>query len=529
MDDGLLRNLDMALDSPDALAAWMGSFGDLLRILDPSVGPKVVFDQLWARLREGGVVRGIWFHAKTGHFVPAGYSLVGDSIPDGAELAAACGPAAAPLNGASVPVIGRQIKDGNILVAAVLVTHVAGQATPAILVAEAIARWCLDRRRMQVELSELSEENVALRGYLASQVQQHEIRTVSKVMDALIRSAAQAASSTATVLIQGETGTGKEMLARFVHSRSQRSTKPMISVNVAALSPTLLESELFGHVRGAFTGADQERKGLFEVADSGTLFLDEVGEMSPETQVRLLRVLQERCITRVGDHRPIPVDVRIIAATHRDLFKEVEVGRFREDLFYRLHVVSLNVPPLRKRPEDIPLLVAHFLEKFNRDNFKQVSEIPRAVMEMLCAYPWPGNIRELENCVQKAVVLAPGTRFPAELVPVQVRSWSEEHPLPTAFRINGDEQAAKPVDPEQVLRQAVEGWIAVTGSDIGRVVDRVERLVLTWALTREQGIKMRAARLLGINRVTLDRKLAAHGLEVRRSAGVVTDRPDAER
>ena len=150
-------------------------------------------------------------------------------------------------------------------------------------------------------------------------------------------------------------------------------------------------------------------------------------------------------------------------------------------------------------------------------------------MEMLCAYPWPGNIRELENCVQKAVVLAPGTRFPAELVPVQVRSWSEEHPLPTAFRINGDETTAKPVDPEQVLRQAVEGWIAVTGSDIGRVVDRVERLVLTWALTREQGIKMRAARLLGINRVTLDRKLAAHGLEVRRSAGVVTDRLDGER
>jgi transcriptional regulator with GAF, ATPase, and Fis domain len=345
---------------------------------------------------------------------------------------------------------------------------------------------------------------------------------VSKVMDALVHSALMAAGSTATVLIQGETGTGKEMLARLVHTRSQRNAKPMISVNVAALSPSLLESELFGHAKGAFTGADSDRKGLFEMADSGTLFLDEVGEMSPESQVRLLRVLQERCISRVGDHHPIPVDVRIVAATHRDLAKEVEIGRFREDLYYRLNVVNLLVPPLRKRTEDIPSLVAHFLEKYNRENSKHVTEVPRQVMEMLCAYPWPGNIRELENCVQKAVVLAAGAIFPAELVPLQVRSWSSAHPLPEHF------QPSTEVDPDTALAQAVERWAEHAGSDIAGIVDRVERQVLTWALNREQGVKMRAARLLGINRVTLDRKLAAHGLEVRRAAGVVSERGEPE-
>ena len=506
-----------------ASQTWVESFGDLLRVLDPSLGPKGLLDVLWSRVHSWGCIRGVWFHAKPGHFVPAGYSMVGEAIPDGDELAAATGVATAPLNGSPIPVVGRQIRDGNVVVATVLASH-SGPPDPAILLVEAIARWCLDRRRLQVEVSELSEENVALRGYLASQVQQHEIRTNSKVMDALIRSAVQAAGSTATVLVQGETGTGKEMLARLVHSRSQRSAKPMISVNVAALSPTLLESELFGHVRGAFTGAEADRKGLFEVADSGTLFLDEVGEMSPETQVRLLRVLQERCITRVGDHRPIPVDVRIVAATHRDLAKEVEIGRFREDLYYRLNVVALQVPPLRRRTEDIPVLVAHFLEKYNRENFKTVTEVPRTVMEMLCAYPWPGNIRELENCVQKAVVLSAGSSFPQELVPIQVRSWSEEHPLPASFRTEAPAAAVVALDPDQALRAAVERWVEHAGSDIAAVVDRVERLVLTWALTREEGVKMRAARLLGINRVTLDRKLASHGLEVRRAAGVVADR-----
>lgn len=503
-----------------ASSTWVESFGELLRALDPTLPPRALLEQLWAGVHSWGCIRGIWFYARPGHFVPAGYSTVGEAIPDADALATAAGPVAVPLNGAAVPVIARQVRDGNVIIATVLVTY-DGPADPAILLIEALNRWCLDRHRLQVEVCELAEENVALRGYLSPQVRPHEIRTVSKVMDALVHSALLAAGSTATVLLQGETGTGKEMLARLVHSRSQRAAKPMISVNVAALSPSLLESELFGHVRGAFTGAEVDRKGLFEVADSGTLFLDEVGEMSAETQVRLLRVLQERCITRVGDHRPIPVDVRIVAATHRDLAKEVEIGRFREDLYYRLNVVNLQVPPLRKRTEDIPSLVAYFLERYNRENSKHVTEVPRQVLEMLCAYPWPGNIRELENCVQKAVVLASGSSFPAELVPLQVRSWSSDHPLPEHF------QTTAPVDPDAALAQAVERWVEHTGTDIAGIVDRVERQVLTWALTREQGVKMRAAKLLGINRVTLDRKLAAHGLEVRRAAGVVAEQQRA--
>ena len=504
-----------------ASSTWVESFGDLLRVLDPTLPPRTLLDQLWASVHTWGCIQGIWFYAKPGHFVPAGYCTVGDTIPEAELLAIAAGPVAVPLNGSVVPVVARQVRDGNIVIATVLVSF-DGPPDPAILLVEALGRWCLDRHRLQVEVSELAEENVALRGYLSPQVRAHEIRTVSKVMDALVHSALLAAGSTATVLIQGETGTGKEMLARLVHTRSQRSAKPMISVNVAALSPSLLESELFGHAKGAFTGADSDRKGLFEMADAGTLFLDEVGEMSPESQVRLLRVLQERCISRVGDHRPIPVDVRIVAATHRDLAKEVEIGRFREDLYYRLNVVNLLVPPLRKRTEDIPSLVAHFLEKYNRENSKHVTEVPRQVMEMLCAYPWPGNIRELENCVQKAVVLAAGATFPAELVPLQVRSWSVGHPLPEHF------QPSSEVDPDTALSQAVERWAEHAGSDIAGIVDRVERQVLTWALNREQGVKMRAARLLGINRVTLDRKLSAHGLEVRRAAGVVAERVEAE-
>jgi len=499
--------------------AWPERIGIVLRLLDPAVGPRQVLDRLWLEAARWGTVTGIWFHARQGHLVPSGTSMVGQSITDADELAAAAGPATAPLVGAMMPVMARQIRDGNVPVATVMVSFTDDGGHAAFLV-DALARWCMDRLRMQLEVSELAEENQALRGSLTPQVREHEIRTVSGVMQALISSAVRAASSTATVLIQGETGTGKELLARLVHTHSHRSGQPMVSVNVAALTPSLLESELFGHAKGAFTGADQVRKGLFEVADGGTLFLDEIGEMGPETQVRLLRVLQERCITRVGDHQPIPVDVRIIAATHRDLAKAVETGRFREDLYYRLNVVNLSVPPLRRRPEDIPILVSHFLEKYNRQNYKRVEVVPRNVLEMLCAYPWPGNIRELENCVQKAVVLAPGTTFPEDLVPVPIRSYAADHNPPEPFQA-----ALPPADPEQALREAVSLWADTSGGDIGRLVEAVERHALAWAVNHEGGVKLRAARLLGINRVTLDRKLEHYGLEVRRGTGVVAARP----
>jgi transcriptional regulator with GAF, ATPase, and Fis domain len=500
--------------------AWSDRYGVILRLLDPALGPRQVLDRLWHEASGWDCISGVWFHARPGHLVPPGQFMVGAPVPEAEEAAIAAGPSTAPLVGSAVPVMARQVRDGNVPVATVMVSF-SGEEAPAVFLVDAIARWCMDRLRVQLEVSELAEENVVLRSSLTPQVREHEVRTVSGIMHALIKSAVRAAASTATVLIQGETGTGKELLARLVHTHSNRSSQPMVSVNVAALTPTLLESELFGHARGAFTGADQVRKGLFEVAHGGTLFLDEVGEMGPETQIRLLRVLQERCITRVGDHHPVPVDVRIIAATHRDLAKEVETGRFREDLFYRLNVVNLLVPPLRRRTEDIPILVAHFLEKYNRQNYKRVDEVPRNVLEMLCAYPWPGNIRELENCVQKAVVLAPGHCFPADLVPVPIRSYAAEHPLPEPFQPIVQPRAE---DPDTVLRDAVAQWAEHVTADTIQVVDAVERMVLTWALNRENGVKLRAAKLLGINRVTLDRKLAAFGLEVHRGAGVVGEK-----
>ncbi|MBA2479921.1 MAG: sigma-54-dependent Fis family transcriptional regulator, partial [Planctomycetes bacterium] len=295
-----------------------------------------------------------------------------------------------------------------------------------------------------------------------------------------------------------------------IHAHSNRAQRPLGTVNVASLAPGLIESELFGHGRGAFTGADRDRKGLFEIAERGTLFLDEIGEIGPDTQARLLRVLQERTITRVGEHTTRPVDVRIIASTHRDLLCEVRAGRFREDLYYRLNVVSLQLPPLRERREDIPLLVNHFLQKFNRENFKAVDEVPRSVLDMLVAYPWPGNVRELENCVHKAVVLAPSTVFVEELVPPTVRTYAES-----------ERRASDAEHPEEALRAALHDYAKAIAPGIAGVVAVIERALISHALDRTGGVKLRAATLLGINRVTLDRKLEHYRIGVRRGSGVV--------
>jgi DNA-binding NtrC family response regulator len=313
------------------------------------------------------------------------------------------------------------------------------------------------------------------------------------------------------VLIQGETGTGKELLARLVHGHSHRAHKPMVSVNAGALAPTLLESELFGHVKGSFTGADHDRKGLFEVANGGTLFLDEVGEIGMDTQVRLLRALQERTITRVGDHTPMPVDVRIVAATHRDLAAEVKAGRFREDLFYRLNVVTLAVPALRERREDIPLLVNHFLQKYNREEHKMVEEVPRTVLDMLLSYPWPGNVRELENCIHKAVVLAPAGSFSEELVPTTIRTYAAQQ--------RTTQPSHEP--PDQFLKGSLERYAEMVGPDLNALALATERILIAWALNKERGVKLRAAKALGINRVTLDRKLVEYAINVERGRGVV--------
>jgi transcriptional regulator with GAF, ATPase, and Fis domain len=227
--------------------------------------------------------------------------------------------------------------------------------------------------------------------------------------------------STATVLIEGESGTGKELVARAIHYRSARKDKPFVAVNCSALTETLLESELFGHVRGSFTGAVANKKGLFEAADGGTLFLDEIGDIPAATQVRLLRVLQEGEVKRVGCNESVRVDVRVIAATHVDLARAKAEGRFREDLFYRLNVIPLGLPPLRERPEDVPLLAMHFLERYARKTGKQMAGVSAEAMELLTLHRWPGNVRELENTIERAVVLTSHETLEASDLPPALR------------------------------------------------------------------------------------------------------------
>lgn len=283
----------------------------------------------------------------------------------------------------------------------------------------------------------LREVNARLQGRLASEVDylqgemkaERGLRSLSgesAAMKAVRRAIAQVAGQDSTVLIQGETGTGKELVARAIHQVSPRRDRLLVAVNCAALAPSLVASELFGHEAGAFTGATRRRVGRFELAERGTLFLDEVGELSAETQVMLLRVLQERSIERVGGSSPIAVDVRLLAASHRDLAHEVAAGRFRADLFYRLNVFPIRVPALRERREDIHDLVRHFLLHFNRRMNKHVQTVAPAALELLCRYDWPGNVRELENLIERAMIVADAsildvdpawlTRLPAQHV-----------------------------------------------------------------------------------------------------------------
>lgn len=296
----------------------------------------------------------------------------------------------------------------------------------------------------------------------------------SPAMQHLLSEIALVAPSEATVLIHGDSGTGKELVARAIHASSARSEKPLVTLNCAALNESLLESELFGHEKGAFTGADKRREGRFVEADGGTLFLDEIGDISPMMQVRLLRAIQEREVQRVGSNQTISVDVRLIAATHRDLAAEVNAGRFRQDLYYRLNVVAIEVPSLRQRREDIPLLANHFLQRFAERNRKAVKGFTPQAMDLLIHYDWPGNIRELENAVERAVVLLTG-------------EYISERELPLAI-------ASTPIP-------------LVQSQDIQPLVE-VEKEVILAALEKTGGNKTEAARQLGITRKTLLAKLS---------------------
>jgi DNA-binding NtrC family response regulator len=265
-----------------------------------------------------------------------------------------------------------------------------------------------------IKVKNLQRENTILRKKLTRQYSVHDVISKNPKMHAILELAAEVASIPSTVLIQGESGTGKELIARAIHYSGDRASKPFVAVSCAALAETLLESELFGHERGAFTGATAQKRGKFEMAHGGTIFLDEIGDISPKLQVDLLRVLQDRAFYRVGGSEEVRVDVRVVAATHVNLQQAVAEGRFRDDLFYRLNVIEIRIPPLRDRREDIPLLATHFLERISRELGRDINEIGECALRVLMDHHWPGNVRELENAVERAVVTCRGRELLAE-------------------------------------------------------------------------------------------------------------------
>jgi DNA-binding NtrC family response regulator len=314
------------------------------------------------------------------------------------------------------------------------------------------------------------------------------------------------AASSATVLLTGETGTGKELLARAVHELSPRATGPFIRVNCGALSESLLESELFGHVKGAFTSAHENRTGRFEAAHGGTIFLDEVNSVSYTLQVKLLRVLQEHEFERVGDTKTIQVDCRIVAATNRDLLDEIEEGHFREDLYYRLNVVPVHVPPLRERSEDIPDLVRHFAAMFAEANDRAVPEIADDVFAILRRYSWPGNVRELQNYVERAIVLCDEDQLTAELFPLHVRGMAPARIGPR--RADSLEELCR-----ELVTRGIHEADAAQKALHPSVVSLVEKQLIQQVLRECQGIQIKAAERLGINRNTLHKKIVENGLD----------------
>ncbi|MCB0219460.1 MAG: sigma-54-dependent Fis family transcriptional regulator [Chrysiogenetes bacterium] len=338
------------------------------------------------------------------------------------------------------------------------------------------------------EHRKLKTENVELRRQLERKYGSENFIGNSDKMQHVFRLIDRVADTDSTVLITGESGTGKELVARALHLHSSRRDVPMVTVNCAAVPEDLLESELFGHTKGAFTGAIATRQGKFQAAAGGTIFLDEVGEMTPSLQVKLLRVLQEKEVTPVGSEKSIKVDVRVIAATNRDLQREVEEGRFREDLFYRLNVIPITLPPLRDRKEDVPVLIQHFLQRFSREKNMQVAGISEDAVKTLARYPWPGNVRELENLLERMVVLKGEGQLTLEDLP-------EKFLIPRAVELNVPEVEV----PEE-------------GVDLKRLVDDFEDRIILSALNRTKWNKNRAATLLGIKRTTLLEKLKKKAL-----------------
>jgi two-component system, NtrC family, response regulator PilR len=318
----------------------------------------------------------------------------------------------------------------------------------------------------------LSTENQRLKSELRKETRRRQLVGNGRAMEQLYELVARVANTKTNVLVCGESGTGKELVARAIHDQSERRDQPFVAVNCGAIPENLLESELFGHVKGAFTGAVQNKAGLFETAHRGTLFLDEIGELPASLQVKLLRVIQDKAVRRVGGTSDQLVDVRIIAATNRRLEDEVAAGRFREDLYYRLNVIQIGLPPLRDRTEDIPLLVSHFLEKYASELGKPIAGFSEAAMERLLEYGFPGNVRELENMVERAVALSQGGMIGPESLPP---SMLEPRPAGAAAKL------------------------PLEGANLDSLVNEFERGLLREALRQSRGVKKRAAQLLGIS------------------------------
>jgi two-component system response regulator HydG len=331
--------------------------------------------------------------------------------------------------------------------------------------------------------SQLREENRALRESLGANFDSGSIIARSRPMVDLLETVAMVAPTEATVLITGESGTGKELIAGAIHANSPRQKKPFIKINCAAITETLLESELFGHEKGAFTGADRRKEGRFRLAHGGSIFLDEIGEMSVAMQVKLLRVLQEKEVQRVGGEEVIKVDVRVMAATNRDLEEEIKDGRFREDLYYRLNVVTLALPPLRQRQDDIPLLARYFLETFAEKNRKRIKGFTPQAMDRMMRYAWPGNVRALMNAVERGVILCRDEYISEQDLPLAVK----ETPI-------GAPEAKDPTPPADIS------------------LDEVEKTTILKTLESSEGNKSEAARRLGITRRTLYKKLKRYGV-----------------
>lgn len=361
-------------------------------------------------------------------------------------------------------------------------------------------RLQIDELEMRIERAlrqrKLEVENVALREQLSSRFGMENVIGESPVMHEVLDMVGQVASSSATVLLQGESGTGKELIAKTIHQSSPRANASMVTVHCAALTPTLLESELFGHEKGAFTGAHERRMGRFEQAQGGTLFLDEIGEIDATLQIKLLRFLGERTFERVGSSKTLTADVRLIAATNKNLMELVKAGGFREDLFFRLRVVEIWLPPLRDRTGDVPLLAQNFLKEFASQNNKNVTALSNDAMEVLQRYRWPGNVRELRTAIEHAVVLCRGDRITPRDLPPWVRNAEESAAEPNNNEppASGEQRQREPNWPEFSLKEA-------------------EKNLIVRALKEADGNRSVAAKKLGLSRRSLYRKLDLYKLE----------------